>query len=150
MKNWKIFFASVSLAFPLGGSGSDLAGPPPAALPSEQRASKRYEEMLDRMQAAVEEIAQLYGNPQFLQVFTNDMDRASELKMRLKSAATRDDIRQEVASLEKKREDLLGDIALKEREAKRLGEKLLRQRTALDALSIAVEKAQKAVEDTSR
>jgi hypothetical protein len=55
-----------------------------------------------------------------------------------------------VVSLEKKREDLLGDIALKEREAKRLGEKLLRQRTALDALSIAVEKAQKAVEDTSR
>jgi uncharacterized protein YjiS (DUF1127 family) len=106
--------------------------------------------MLDRMQAAVEEIAQLYGNPEFLQVFTNDMDRAAELKMRLKSAATRDDIRQEVVSLEKKREDLLGDIALKEREAKRLGEKLLRQRTALDALSIAVEKAQKAVEDTSR
>jgi len=98
----------------------------------------------------VEEIAQLYGNPVFLQVFTNDVDRASELKLRLKAARTGEDIRRELADLEKRREDLLGDIALKEREAARLGGRLVRQRAALDALSAAVEQARKAVEDTAK
>jgi hypothetical protein len=117
---------------------------------STRRADKRYEEMLDRMQAAVSEVAQLYGNPVFLQVFTNDVGRASELKQRLKAAQSDDDVSRELSGLEKKREDLLGDIALKEREATRLTSKLARQRAALDALAAAVEQARKAVEDTAR
>jgi len=117
---------------------------------SERRADKRYEEMLIKMQAAVEEIAQLYGNPVFLQVFTNDADRASELKERLKAARSREDIRRELTNLEKRRDDLLNDIALKERATAKLTGKLVRQRIAIDALALAVEQARKAVEDTAK
>jgi predicted nucleic acid-binding Zn-ribbon protein len=113
-------------------------------------ADQRYEEMLDRMQAAVEEVAQLYGNPEFLQVFTNDAGRASDLRQRLAAAKGGEDARLDLARLEKRREELSADIALKEREAARLTTKLERQRAALDALAAAVEKARKAVEDTAR
>ena len=124
------------------------AGPSPVDL--DARADKRYDEMLGKMRAAVEEIAQLYGNPLFLQVFTNDDARAAELKLRLRSAQSGVEIRREIDGLERKRDDLSGDIALKKREAARLGEKLVRQRAALDALASAMEQARKAVEDTSR
>jgi len=117
---------------------------------SEERAKKRYEEMLNRMQASVEEIAEMYGNPVFLQVFTNDEGRASELKLRLRTAKNSDEIAREMSDLQKRRDDLLNDIALKARESARLAEKLARQRAALDALAAAVEDARKAVEDTSK
>lgn len=128
---------------------------PPSAESSAQndkksRADKRYEEMLGRMQAAVEEVAQLYGNPIFLQVFTNDAGRASALKERLRNASKSDDAGREMAALEKRREDILNDIALREREAARLATKLVRQRAALDALADAVEKAKRVVEETSK
>jgi predicted nucleic acid-binding Zn-ribbon protein len=106
--------------------------------------------MLSKMQAAVEEIAQLYGNPVFLQVFTNDVERATELKQRLRAAQSDEQIGRETADLEKKRDDLLNDIALKEREAARLTDRIVRQRTALDALANAVENARKAVEETTK
>ncbi len=114
------------------------------------RAEKRYDEMLNKMQAAVEEIAQLYGNPVFLQVFTNDAGRATELKQRLKAARTGEDIRRELTDLEKRRDELLGDIALREKEVSRLSGRLVRQRVALDALAAAVDQARKAVEDTDK
>jgi hypothetical protein len=117
---------------------------------ADRRAARRYDEMLDKMQAAVEEIAQLYGNPIFLQVFTNDPDRASDLKQRLKAAQTSEEIRKEVAKLEKKRDDLLSDIALREREVARVSGRLSRQRAALDAIAAAVEQARAAVENSSR
>jgi chromosome segregation ATPase len=115
-----------------------------------QKADRRFEEMLGKMQAAVEEIAELYGNPVFLQVFTNDADRAAELRSRLKMAQNIDDVRRELDILEKKRDDLQGDIALKERETAKLNEKLLRQRKALDALAAAFEQAKDAVEYTAK
>jgi hypothetical protein len=114
------------------------------------RADKRYAEMLDKMQAAVEEIAQLYGNPVFLQVFTNDEGQASELKQRLKAAGTGEDIRQQLTDLEKRRDALLGDIALRKIEIVRISGRLIRQRAALDALAMAVEQARRAVEDTDK
>jgi hypothetical protein len=114
------------------------------------RADKRYAEMLSKMQGAVEEIAQLYGNPIFLQVFTNDADRASELKERLGIARHLQDARGELEGLEKKQEELLNDIALKQREAARLSGKLVRQRKALDALAAAFNQARDAVEDTTK
>src|SRR5450432_1333304 len=82
---------------------------------SAERADKRYQEMLGRMQASIEEIAQLYGNPVFLQVFTNDVERASELKRRLRSARSGDEIEGELQRLERRRSELRDDIALKER-----------------------------------
>ena len=120
-----------------------VSAPPDAA-------DKRYEEMLTRMQDAVEEIAQLYGNPTFLEVFTNDPERASDLKNRLRAERTSEQVRQEASDLQRKRDDLLGDIALRKRESTRLAEKLARQRAALDSLAHAVEQAQKAVEETAR
>jgi hypothetical protein len=72
---------------------------------SEVLASKRYDEMLNKMQAAVESIAELYGNPIFLQVFTNDVGSASELKERLKTDRRTKDIRSEIESLEKRRDE---------------------------------------------
>jgi chromosome segregation ATPase len=117
---------------------------------TESRADKRYAEMLNKMQEAVEEIAQLYGNPIFLQIFTNDADRASELKERLGSARRIEDIRHEVEGLERKQEELINDIALKQREAARLSEKLVRQRKALDGLAAAFDQARDAVEDTTK
>lgn len=106
--------------------------------------------MLGRMQAAIEEIAQLYGNPVFLQVFTNDPSRAAELKERLGAVRTREAVEKEEAELERKRDELLADIALKEREAARLNGRLARQRVALELVSSAIEQARKAVEDTSK
>lgn len=151
----------IAVALPLCPS-SWADGVPPKPLPIQaaqadspassaaRMADKRYEEMLDRMQSAVEEIAQLYGNPTFLQVFTNDAGQASELKQRLKAARTGEDVRRELANLEKRREELLSDIALREREVARLSSRLVRQRSALEALAAAVEQARKAVEDTSK
>lgn len=129
---------------------SASAGAAASGAESGDRAEKRYNEMLSKMQAAVEEIAQLYGNPVFLQVFTNDVERATELKQRLRAAKSDEQIRRETADLEKKRDDLLNDIALKEREAARLTDRIVRQRTALDALANAVENARKAVEGTTK
>jgi len=131
---------------------ADTPAPAPAgaAAASETKADKRFEEMLDRMQAAVQEVAELYGNPVVLQVFTNDASRAADLKQRLSAARSGSEIRAELASLQKRREELLADIALKQREATRLASKLSRQRAALDALGSAVEQAQRAVEDTAK
>jgi len=113
-------------------------------------AQKRYDEMLSRMRAAVEEVAQLYGNPTFLEVFTNDPEKAADLKRRLRTDRTGEQVRAEAADLLKKRDDLIGDIALRRKESARLAERLARQRAALDAVALAVEQARKAVEDTSR
>ena len=162
-KVWMI--AASALLFVAGLPGREPAGPPQKAplkdpsAPSTsraddanggRRADKRYEEMLDRMQAAVEEVAELYGNPAFLQVFTNDAARAVDLKRRLIAEQTGEEVRLQLASLQKRREDLAADIALKEREAARLAAKLERQRAALDGLAAAVEQARRAVEDTAK
>ena len=135
---------------PASKSSDTAAVAAPDAADAAVRADKRYDEMLGKMQAAVEEIAQLYGNPVFLQVFTNDAERAAELKERLRAARSEEDIRREVAEMQKKRDDLRNEIALKEREAARLSGRLVRQRAALDALAAAVEQARKAVEETSK
>jgi chromosome segregation ATPase len=134
-----------------GGSSSDTKAESGANEPTPaERADRRYQEMLNRMQASIEEIAQLYGNPVFLQVFTNDVERASELKQRLRAAKSSDEIAKELQALEHRRNELQDDIALKEREAARLTRKLSAQRAALDAVSGALEQARRAVEDTSK
>lgn len=126
------------------------AEPSPAPAATEARADQRFNEMLDRMQAAVEEIAGLYGNPTFLQVFTNDPSRAEELKLRLRTDQGVAHLGSELKDLERRRDAVLNDIALKERESARLAARLVRQRAALDMLATAVDEARKAVEDTSR
>jgi seryl-tRNA synthetase len=117
---------------------------------SDVRADRHYDEMLGKMQTAVEEVAQLYGNPLFLQVFTNDPERARELKEILKADRRTGDLQLEVDDLEKKRDELLDDIALKERQTKELRESLARQKLALDTASSAIEQAKRAVEGATK
>ncbi len=141
------------------GPSTAVPGPPAAAAvaptaPAEatppSRAEKRYEEMLNKMQSAVQEIAELYGSPAFLQVFTNDPERAAQLKERLRGARSDDDLRRESADLEKKRDALLDDVALRQRESSRLTARLVRERAALDALAAAIDQARRAVEETAK
>ncbi|GEM_PF-2374174 len=135
---------------PTPKSGSSMVNREAQEHELRERADKRYEEMLEKMQAAVEEIAQLYGNPIFLQVFTNDLDRAAELKKRLRSTRSEEQIQRELTDLVKQRDDVLNDIALREKEVSRLAARLVRQRAALDDLAVAVEQARKAVEETAK
>lgn len=158
----KILITAALLARPLCSAAPERPDPGSGQEPNKEAqsggqdrdtaalADKRYGEMLGKMQAAVEEVAQLYGNPIFLQVFTNDVGRADELKRSLRSAKSGEQIQRELSELERRREELLSDIALKQREAGRLSERLVRQRAALDALAAAVEQARKAVEETAK
>jgi hypothetical protein len=144
------FGASAATSVPQASGKEPVPALPSMTDEQSAKADKRYEEMLDRMQAAIEEVAQLYGNPAFLQVFTNDSIRADQLRQRLKDSQTSEDVRLETVALQKKRDDLVGSVALLERESSKLAARLVRQRAALDALASAVEQAKKAVEDTSR
>jgi hypothetical protein len=58
-------------------------------------------------------------------------------------------MQRELSDLQHRRDDLLNDLALKQREASRLAARLVRQRAALEALASAVEQARKAVEETA-
>lgn len=120
---------------------------PPTA---DERARQRYEEMLAKMQSAIEEIAELYGSPSFLEVFTNDRERADDLKSRLAAVGTAAAARREVADLTRRKEELLNDLALRQQESRRLTDKLARQRAALDALAAAMDQARRAAEETVR
>ncbi len=145
--------ASIKAAAPIPASANDEPishGISDEPTKMDARADKRYNEMIRKMQAAIEEIAQLYGNPTFLQVFTNDSERAIELKERLKAAQSTEDIQRELEGLERKRDDLLNDIALKTREATRLGERLARQKKALDALAEVFEEAESSPVNSKR
>jgi chromosome segregation ATPase len=147
-----IGLATVSLPADPAPAAVSPTGPvmEPGAGESEHLADKRYAEMLEKMQASIEEIAGLYGNPTFLQIFTNDPERAAQLKQRLRTDRREEALRGEMRDLEAKRDELRGDLALKEREAAKLAARLARQRSALDAISGALEAARKAVEDTAR
>jgi hypothetical protein len=126
-------------------SDADRGKPSPS-----DSAEKRYDEMLSKMREAVQSIAESYGNPMFVQVFTNDREKAVMLKQRLQSSKRGEEIRLELTKLEKRRDELMNDIALKSKEASMLSDRLARQRSALDALAAVIERANNAVEDTSR
>ena len=102
------------------------------------------------MQASIEEIAQLYGNPTFLQVFTNDVDRAAELKRRLRASKSDDEIEKDLRSLQGKRAELEDDIALKERESARLARKAGGPKGAPRRRRKRSGTGPKAVEDTTK
>jgi DNA repair ATPase RecN len=134
-----------------GGASEATADRSTSAGPTaSERARQRYEEMLAKMQSAIEEIAELYGSPSFLEVFTNDRERAEELKSRLAAVGSAAAAQRELAELARRREELLNDLALREKESRRLTDKLTRQRAALEALAAAVEQARRATEESAR
>src|ERR1700679_1052806 len=73
-------------------------------------AEKRYQEMLSKMREAEEGIAESSGNPMFIQLFTNDREKAMMVKQRLQSTKRGEEIRFELSSLEKRRDELMSDI----------------------------------------
>ena len=109
-------------------------------------AEQRYQEMLSRMQRSIEDIAQLYGNPLFVQLFTNDPPKAEEFRRRLVLSEGTDELRARHEELIKRRDELTKVVALQERESASMGERLARQRAALDSVVKAVEAAQRAIE----
>jgi hypothetical protein len=156
------FLALLGLGWAAAAAAAPAADdrrPPPAAEvaraeapapTASERARQRYEEMLAKMQSAIEEIAELYGSPSFLEVFTNDRERADELRSRLAAVGTAAAARRELAELARRREDLLNDLALREKESRRIADKLVRQRAALEALASALDLARRATEDSAR
>jgi hypothetical protein len=148
-----LLFAAAARGAEAESGTKPVPGPAQAAAVDKDapsRADKRYEEMLSRMQASIEDIAQMYGNPVFLQIFTNDVSRASALKQRLHAEKTTQEVEKDLRELALKRDSLMEDIALKEREAAKLTRRLAVQRAALDAVAGAIEQAKTAVEDTSK
>jgi DNA repair ATPase RecN len=134
-----------------GAAAGATADRPASTGPTaDERARQRYDEMLAKMQSAIEEIAELYGSPSFLEVFTNDRERADDLKSRLAAVASAAAAQRELAELARRREELLNDLALREKESRRLTDKLTRQRAALEALAAAVEQARRATEESAR
>ncbi len=109
----------------------------------------RTDEMLAKMRAAVEEIAGLYGNPSFVQIFTNSQQMADQLRERLKQTDSLKRLRAETLELEAKRDRLANDIAQAEQEARRLSERLSKQRAALDSVASAISATNRAVEGTT-
>lgn len=95
------------------GDGVDAAKAP-GALPREPRTLQNIE-MIARMRAAVEQIAAEYGNPTFVQLFTNDSVQAQVWRKRLHLIQSADLIAAELASLERKKK-----VANEEVEATRL------------------------------
>lgn len=109
-------------------------------------ADARYAEMKRKIVGAVEEILQLYGNPSFAEVVTNDPQKAADLRARISASTSSDQIRSEVAELEKRRNDMLADIALREREVEALKVRAARLRASLDQAATAIQGAQRAME----
>ena len=122
--------------------------PDPASVPDPApvRDPARHAEMIGRMRAAVEEIAGLYGSPAFTQVFTNDPAEASELRRRLDAASSATRLERQVADLAGRRDALAAEVARREHECRRLAERLIRERAALEALAGAMDQARRATE----
>ena len=140
---------AVKPAAPVVAAAAATALPTPSPEEMAARAATREKEMQNKMQAAVEEIAQLYGNPRFIQTFSNDPELANEFRARLSSAREISTIKAEVAALTQKRDDVLNDIAVREKEIKRLTERMARTRSALDNVAGAVDQARRSMEESA-
>ena len=104
--------------------------------------------MFGKMRAAVEEIAALYGDPLFVQVFTNDRTKAAELRARLAETESLAALRSETETLKAERGKLEDEVARDRRQAALLSDRLARQRAALDVVAKAVDRVNQAVEGT--
>ena len=141
----------VGAAFALMAFTLHAADEPASPSPAQSKAESadRTEEMLSKMRSAVEEIAELYGNPSFVQIFTNNREMADELRQRLRATEAIGTMKAEVVALAARKESLANEVALKEQEAKRLSERLTRQRAALDSVASAIAATNRAVEGTA-
>lgn len=114
------------------GSGTKAAAQTEAARPS--AAAARNAEMVMRMRMAVEQIAAEYGNPLFAQIFTNDSVQAQVLRKRVQLLQRAEEIRAEIAGLEKQKLEAAGELEISRRQLVALQEQA-------DALTNRLQKA---------
>lgn len=133
-----------------GGEALVVAPSPAPAEPSDaERAASREREMYVKMDRAVQDIAQLYGNPRFVRTMSNDPDLAAEFKARIQATRDTESIRAEVADLTQRREALKDEVALLEREAEAAKAKLARTRATLDAVQTTLGQATRTIESSA-
>ena len=128
------------------------AVPPPAIAPLPPvpaPANEREQEMLKRMDDAVQQIAGLYGNPRFVRLMTNDPSAAEQFKTRLELARSRDELASSVKLLEDKRADLDAQIALRTKTLTDMDSRLMRARAALDTISESGERMKRLIEEAA-
>lgn len=136
------------------GSASEPESVPPTSslagqvIPGTLDEASARKEMYGKMRSAVEEIASLYGDLPFVQVFTNDRGKAAELRARLSETDSIKRLRAETEALKAERSKLEDELARDRKQAALLSERLARQRAALTLVSRAVEQVNRAVEGT--
>lgn len=123
---------------------------PAVVVPTNAIADEREKEMLSRMDAAVQQVAGLYGNPRFVRLVTNDAAAAKQFQERLEISRSRDSLRGELAELEKRKKQLDEDIALRSKTLTDMDGRLIRSRAALDAISKAGDDMKRLVEDAAK
>ncbi len=72
--------------------------------------SPQYADMIYKMRESVQRIASEYGNPAFAQVFTNDKDRAEEIRNKLKVLESHEALAQINEALSKRESELRMEI----------------------------------------
>ena len=145
--------AAVSLALRLSlGAEAPASSLALGSLPSEKASvegeASRMDEMYQKMRRAVEDIAELYGSPRFVQVFTNDRLLADELRLRLRATDSLKQLNAQIEDLSHRCDRLKAELAKREAEAASASQRLARQRAAMNAVANAVDQANRAVEGT--
>ncbi|HEY1792957.1 MAG TPA: hypothetical protein VGG34_08555 [Opitutaceae bacterium] len=135
-------------------SGPDAAPANPA--PSEDyrgadvgAKADKPDEMFEKMRTAVEEIAGTYGDPPFIQIFTNDPKAAEAMQLKLRELGGDKAAKSELGALEKVRDKLNADLAKRAKEKKQLEDKIREQSRQLDDLAAAIARARALLDATA-
>jgi hypothetical protein len=118
--------------------------------PSAALAAEREQDMFGKMDAAVQQVAGLYGNPRFVRLMTNDPAAADQFKARLDLTKARETLAAEVTDLEKKKAALDSEIAIREQTLADMDGRLIRARAALDAFGKAGDEMKRMIEDAAK
>lgn len=117
-----IFFIACSLsvlAEPVTFTSSQLSVESPSSSQENKSATvaenvplpdARRSEMVSRMESAVQKVAGEYGNPVFAQFFTNDKSKVEEMRNRLKTSKTLDELEKSVSDLKNQEAALRAEL----------------------------------------
>lgn len=103
-------------------------------------------EMLSRMDEAIQTIAGRYGNPRFVRLMTNDPAASEQFKARLELARSRGELAAALDELELKRAELDAQIELRTKTLAEMDARLIRARSALDVVSESTDRIKRFVE----